>query len=476
MTVWSSKEVIKATGGKAQGTENWVATSVSMDSRTVGAGDLFIALNGEHFDAHKFVADALDKGAVAAIVSSVPEGIPADAPVVVVDDTLDALLDLGEFSRGRTGAKIIAVTGSVGKSSTKEMLAAAFDVQGQTHAALGSYNNYLGVPYTLASMHAGTDYGVFEIGMNHPGEITPLTVLVQPDIAIITNIAGVHTEHFPGGTDDIAEAKAEIFSGVKKGGAAILNLNDAYFNVLAGYAQDAGIEQIYSFAIDNEDADAYAINVIEGGNGVRADVVILGERKELFLPHGGRHTLMNALPVLLSVKLCHCNLDKSIKALSTNEPLAGRGKREYLDYGDPENPVTLIDDSFNASPTSMQAGFKVLALIDPGRGGRRIAILGDMLELGADEKQQHADLALPLRAANIDLVYTCGSLMKNLHDALPPEQKAVHKESSTELAQIVPDALIPGDVVMVKGSKSSKMGVVVEAMRKVEKCKNQQEK
>ena len=475
MTVWSSKEVIKATSGTLHGNENWAATGVSMDSRSVSQGDLFIALNGEYFDAHKFVADAFENGAVAAIVSHVPAGLSVDAPLVVVEDTLDAMIDLAEFSRARGGAKVIAVTGSVGKSSTKEMLAAAFDVQGQTHAAQGSYNNYLGVPYTLASMHGGTDYGIFEIGMNHPGEITPLTALVQPHIAIITNIAGVHTEHFPGGTDDIAKAKAEIFTGVKKGGLAILNQNDAYFNVLAGYAREAGVEQVYSFGIDTEDADASATNIIEGGNGVRCEVNILGERKDLFLPHGGRHTVMNALPVLLAVKLCHCNLDKAIKALSSNEPLAGRGRREYLDYGDPDNPVTLIDDSFNASPTSMQAGFKVLALIDPGRGGRRIAILGDMLELGKDEKRLHAELALPLRAANIDLVYTCGSLMKNLHDALPPEQKAVHKESSTELAQIVPDALVPGDVVMVKGSKSSKMGVVVEAMRKVEKMKNQQE-
>ena len=475
MTVWSAKEVVKATNGKILGAENWAATGLSMDSRSVGEGDLFIALSGDNFDAHDYVAEAFEKGAAAAIVSKKPNGLSEDASLILVDDTFDSMLDLAEFSRARSGAKVVAVTGSVGKSSTKEMLAAVFDVQGQTHAAQGSYNNHLGVPYTLASMHAGPDYGVFEIGMNHPGEITPLTAMVKPDIAIVTNIAAVHTEHFPGGTDDIAKAKAEIFSGVDKQGAVILNRNDAYFKVLGDYARDQGIEQIYSFGID-ADADASATNLVQGANGVRANIRILDEEYSLFLPHGGEHTVMNALASLLAVKLCHCDVAKAVKALAKNEPLAGRGKRESLDFGDPENPVTLIDDTFNASPTSMQAGFKVLALIDPGRGGRRIAILGDMLELGKNEKQDHADLALPLRAANIDLVYTCGSLMKNLHDALPAEQKAVHKETSTELAQIVPDALIPGDVVMVKGSKASKMGVVVEAMREIEKAKGKKEK
>lgn len=475
MTVWSGKEVVKATQGKIVGSDSWAAKGLSMDSRTVSEGDLFIALDGEHFDAHDFVKDAFEKGAVAAIVSKIPRGLNPESSLVVVEDSFDAMLDLAEFSRARTGAKVIAITGSVGKSSTKEMLAAAFDVQGQTHAAKGSYNNHLGVPYTLAAMHAGTDYGVFELGMNHGGELTPLTEMVKPDIAVITNIAAVHTENFEDGTDGVARAKAEVFKGVKKQGAAILNRNDAYFNILKTYAEEEGIGQLYTFGVDVE-ADAVASNILLASNGARADVNILGEERQIFIPHGGHHSILNTLVTLLAVKLCHCDIDKAIKALADNEPLEGRGSRENLNYGDPENPVTVIDDSFNASPTSMQAGFKVLALIDPGRGGRRIAILGDMLELGKDEKKLHADLALPLRAANIDLVYTCGSLMKNLHDALPAEQKAVHKDTSTELAQIVPDALIPGDVVMVKGSKSSKMGVVVEAMRKIGKEKNTQEK
>tara|TARA_R110002124_G_scaffold287365_1_gene474175 strand:- start:111883 stop:113313 length:1431 start_codon:yes stop_codon:yes gene_type:complete len=475
MTIWSAKDAMKATHGTLKGQQDWTATGLSIDSRTVQAGDLFIALNGDNFDAHNYVAAALEKGASAAIVSKIPAGLAANAPLLLVEDCHDSLLDMAEFSRARTGAKVIAVTGSVGKSSTKEMLAAAFTVQGQTHAAQGSYNNHLGVPYTLASMHAGTDYGVFEIGMNHPGEIMPLTAMVQPDIAIITNIAAAHTAHFPGGTDEIAQAKAEIFTGVKPHGAVILNRDDAYFNVLNRIARDESIEQIYSFG-QHEEADARIVNTLEGGNGIRADIEILGVEKQLFLPHGGMHSVMNAVAVLLAVRLCHCDLDKAIKALAGQEPMAGRGKREMLTMGEPENPVTLIDDSFNASPKSMQAGFKVLALIDPGRGGRRIAILGDMHELGSDENKIHADLVLPLRAANIDLVYTCGPLMKNLHDALPVEQKAVHKETSTELAQIVPEALIPGDVVMVKGSKASKMGVVVEAMRKVSVQKDKQEK
>jgi UDP-N-acetylmuramoyl-tripeptide--D-alanyl-D-alanine ligase len=475
MTIWSAKDAMKATHGKLTGQSNWVAAGLSIDSRTVKAGDLFIALNGDNFDAHDYVAAALENGAVGAIVSKLPAGLSPDAPLLLVEDCHDSMLDMAEFARARTGAKIIAITGSVGKSSTKEMLAAAFTAQGQTHAAQGSYNNHLGVPYTLASMHAGTDYGVFEIGMNHSGEIMPLTAMVQPDIAIITNIAAVHTENFPGGIDEIAQAKAEIFTGVKSHGAVILNRDDAYFNVLERYARDQSIEQVYSFG-EHEDADARIVKTLEGANGIRADIEILGIEKQVFLPHGGMHSVMNAVAALLAVRLCHCDIDKAIKALAGQEPMAGRGKREMLNIGVSENPVTLIDDSFNASPKSMQAGFKVLALIDPGRGGRRIAILGDMHELGSDANKIHAELALPLRAANIDLIYTCGPLMKNLHDALPAELKAVHKDTSTELAQIVPEALIPGDVVMVKGSKASKMGVVVEAMRKVSVQKDKKEK
>lgn len=459
--IWTAKEARDATGGRCPG--EWLATGISIDTRTIKPGELFIALKGEHGDGHDYVAQALEKGAAAAVVSAVPSGLDGRADkFLLVDDTFAALQALGQAARRRSGAKIIAVTGSVGKTGTKEMLAAAFSASGQTHASQGSYNNHWGVPYTLAAMHGGTDYGIFEIGMNHAGEITPLSEQVRPDIAIITTVAPVHIENFDG-EKDIADAKAEIFGGMKAGGVAILNRDNCWYDRLASRAAEKGLD-VLSFG-EHHDATARIMDCLEAANGSRVRAEIDGEEVQFSLMMPGRHMACNALAVLLAVKKAGGDMEKAVSALSRMEPVTGRGRREYLDIGDPDNPVTLIDESYNASPIAMNAAFKVLALIDPGRGGRRIAVLGDMLELGKKGPQMHKDLALPLQAADVQLVYTCGTLMKNLYDALPPEQQGAHKKDSAELAKIVPDVLTPGDVVMVKGSNGSKMGVVVEALR-----------
>ena len=299
--------------------------------------------------------------------------------------------------------------------------------------------------------------------MNHANEITPLSQMVKPDISIITTIAPVHVGNFENGMEGIASAKAEILDGMKAGGKIILNRDNEWFNYLQDAALKKGIE-VYSFG-ESKDADARLENVIEAANGSRISATIGGEKIDYTLQIAGRHIAVNSLSALMAVKLAGGDLKKAANAISRQEPIIGRGKRETLDIGDKNNPVTLIDESYNASPAAMRAAFKVLALVDPGRGGRRIAILGDMLELGADGAKHHAELALPLKAANVDLVYTCGKLMKNLHDSLPANQRGVHKENSAELAQIVPDVLVPGDVVMVKGSLGSKMGTIVEALR-----------
>jgi UDP-N-acetylmuramoyl-tripeptide--D-alanyl-D-alanine ligase len=369
---------------------------------------------------------------------------------------------LGAASRGRSGAKIIGVTGSVGKTGTKEMLAAAFGALGQAHASRKSYNNHWGVPLTLASMHAGTDFGIFEMGMNHAGELTALSAQVRPDIAIITTIASVHLEHF-GEERKIAEAKAEIFSGMAQGSFAILNRDNEWFAFLKAEAEKRGVKA-FGFG-ENKGADCLMTDCLEAANGTRVKAQVLDEEVSFTLQVPGRHIALNALAVLLAVKLAGGDVQKAAKALGKMEPIAGRGKKELLNIGDARNPVTLIDESYNASPVAMRAAFKVLALIDPGRGGRRIAVLGDMLELGKQAPQLHADLALPLEAADVQLVYTCGPLMKSLYDALPQDRRGAHKKDSRELAEIVPDVLTPGDVVMVKGSNGSKMGVVVEALR-----------
>lgn len=475
--LWTAQLAVKSVYGRLHGADNWAATGLSIDSRTVKDGDLFIALKGDHGDGHAYVRQALDKGAVAAIVSVLPEDALEGDNLILVEDTLKALEHLGHAARARTGAKVIAVTGSVGKTGTKEMLASAFKTLGQTHYSGKSFNNHWGVPFSLSAMHEGSDYGIFEVGMNHPGEITPLTKQIMPDIAIITTIKPVHIEHFPGGESEIAAAKAEIFNGVKKGGSVILNRDIEHFAALEKAAKTMGIEKIYSFG-GHEEADCRMLDCLEAANGTRVRADVMGDIVDMTLQTLGRHLAENALSVLLAIKVSGGDVRTAAKALEQIEPLPGRGKREYIDMGVEQNPVTLIDESYNASPAAMRAAFKVLAMIDPGRGGRRIAILGDMYELGEDAAQQHKDLALPLKAANVDLVYTCGPLMKNLHDSLPPEQKGVHKEESTELAEIVPDVLVPGDVVMVKGSRGGgekpRMQLVVEAMRALPETRRKQ--
>ncbi|MBI2233831.1 MAG: UDP-N-acetylmuramoylalanyl-D-glutamyl-2,6-diaminopimelate--D-alanyl-D-alanine ligase [Micavibrio aeruginosavorus] len=460
--IWTAPEAEAATGGKAGGV--WAATGLSIDTRTLQPGDLFIALKGDRMDGHDCVSDALTKGAAAVMVSRMPTGVKADAPILLVDDTFTALQGLGRFSRHRSGAKVIAVTGSVGKTGTKEMLARVFGALGQIHASKGSFNNHWGVPFSLAAMHSGCDYGIFEIGMNHAGEIAPLARMVQPDVAIITTVEPVHLENFKS-VEEIADAKAEIFEGLSHGGTAVINRDNPHYARLLAAAKTRGLKTL-SFG-ENQDSDARLEECLLASNGSRIRATVMGEDVSFTLLIPGKHIAMNALSVLLAVKAVKGDLKKALTALETIQPVQGRGNRESLDLGDPKNPVTLIDESYNASPVAMRAAFKVLALIDPGRGGRRIAILGDMLELGADAPRLHAELAMPLQAANVSLVYTCGPLMKNLHDALPPQNRGDHRDNSKELAQIVPDVLVPGDVVMVKGSHGSRMDVVVEAMRKL---------
>ncbi|MEC8664380.1 MAG: UDP-N-acetylmuramoyl-tripeptide--D-alanyl-D-alanine ligase [Pseudomonadota bacterium] len=463
-TIWTAKEAAEATGGRFA--KEWAATSLSIDSRTVEPGALFVAIRGDNSDGHAYVKDALAKGAVAAVVDHVPEDVAGDAPLLIVADTFEALQELGYASRNRCGGKMIAVTGSVGKTGTKEFLAAALEGQGQTHASKASYNNHWGVPYTLANMHAGTDFGVFEVGMNHLHEITPLSRQVRPHVAIITTVEPVHIENFDS-EQQIADAKGEIFAGMDHNGTAVLNRDNKWYAHLKALADTQGVK-VKSFG-EHKDADAHLKSCLLASNGSRIEAVIDGQEIAFTLQFSGKHIAMNALAVLMAIKLAGGDIEKAAKAMGKVEPLAGRGKREYLDIGDKNNPVTLIDESYNASPVAMNAAFKVLALIDPGRGGRRIAVLGDMYELGQNAAQLHEELALPLEAADVQLVYTSGPLMKKLYDKLPEEQKGAHRDDSVELAQIVPEVLVPGDVVMVKGSRGGgekpRMQVIVEALR-----------
>lgn len=463
-TLWTSVTAAQATGGKTNA--EWYATGISIDSRTIQPGDLYIALKGKNSDGHAYVAKALAAGAAAAMVSERPADVAEDAPLLMVENTLSAMELLGAASRHRTSAVAIAVTGSVGKTGTKEMLATAFGVLGQTHASKASHNNHWGVPLSLASMHAGCDYGIFEVGMNHSGEIIPLSKQVKPDIAIITTVEPVHIANFSG-IEEIADAKAEIFSGMDHTGTAIINRDNSQYARIAAAAKTQGVN-ICTFG-EHEESDAQLLECVLAANGTRVKARIMGKDLSFTLLIPGHHIAMNALAVLLAVHVSGGDIEKAARALETIQALAGRGRRDHINIGDAENPVVLIDESYNASPVAMKAAFRVLAMIDPGRGGRRIAVLGDMYELGSDAAKLHRELALPLQAAGVSLVYTCGPLMKNLYDALPEQQRGAHRDDNVELAQIVPDVLRPGDVVMVKGSRGAgekpRMQVIVEAMR-----------
>lgn len=473
---WTYDEILSATGvsntlesGMQKPLE--AACGVSIDSRSTLPGNIFICLRGDKMDGHDYAAKAVENGAVVVIAERhLPEILAARQ--IIVEDSLKALEQLGRFARASAGGKIIAVTGSVGKTGTRQMLQHAFAPFGQIHASQKSYNNHWGVPLTLSNMPHGSDFGIFEMGMNHTGEMAHLTDMVRPHVAIITNIAPVHIENFADGIEGIARAKAEIFGGMDAHGLVILNRDNPQYDLLASLARANEVSKIFCFG-RHEDADARLLDCLVARNGTRVRARICGEDVEFTLKDSGEHLALNALSVLLAVKLLGYDLRQSIRGLSEFTPPAGRGAREYINVGDPQNPVTLIDESYNASPVAMEAAFKVMALIDPGRGGRRIAILGDMYELGSNSPQIHRDLALPLQAAGVDLVYTCGPLMKNLYDAIPEQNRGAHSNDSPELAQIVPDVLVPGDVVLIKGSRGGgkipRMQMVVEALREIPK-------
>lgn len=472
--LWNAVEAAKATGGRLVGAQNWKALRLSMDSREVKTGDLFIALKpdteGDKYrtsgmDGHDFVQFAIDNGAVAVIVD---HEMNVDIPQLIVKDTMIALEDLGQFAHARAGLqKSIAITGSVGKTGVRDMVETAFKGAGmRTHASIKSYNNSIGVPYTLSNMRASTDVNVSEVGMNYKDEITPLSKQIHPDIAIITWVADVHIENFNNDIKGIVNAKSEIFNGMKSDGIAIIPRDNDFYNDLAANARTAGVSKIYSFG-EHGDVDAKLIDCILAANGTRVTANIMGEDVSYTLQIAGKHIAINSLSSLLSVKLSNGDVQTAAKALEKIEPLPGRGNRVKIQSSVVDNPITLIDESYNASPVAMNAAFKVMAMVDPGRGGRRIAVLGDMLELGNRARDMHEGLAMPLQAAGVDLLYCCGKNMKSLYDKMPPANQGAHTHTSKELAEIVPDALIPGDVVMVKGSLGSKMNTVVEAMRKM---------
>ncbi len=456
-TLWRSADAAAATGGRAS--RAWQAAGVSIDSRRIEAGDLFVALEGPRFDGHDFVAAAFERGASAAVVSRLPDGVGADRPTLLVGDTFAALNDLARAARGRSEARVIAVTGSVGKTGTKDALGLVLSEQGRTATSLGNLNNEFGVPLSLARLPAEADYAVFELGMNRPGELEPLSRMVRPDVAIITTIAPVHTEFFEF-VGDIADAKAEVFAGMD-GGTAVLSRDNVYFAILAVAAYAAGIEHVVGFGAHPE-AKVRAVDSVPRADSSLVTVDIGGRLLEYRIGLPGRHWVTNSLAVLAAVDAVGADIEAAAAALAGFTAPRGRGGRRRVALG--AGDFELIDDSYNASPASMRAAFETLGIAEPGPGGRRVAVLGDMLELGANGPMLHAGLRDALVSSGADLVFTVGPNMAHLRDALPKRLCAGHAETAGALAPVVAAAVRPGDVVCVKGSLGMAMSEIIEAL------------
>ncbi len=466
--IWRASDLPGLMEGRAPVPLTGDIGSVSIDTRTLEPGALFFAIKGEVHDGHAFVLAALDKGAAAAVVDRAHAGAYGPkAPLIVVEDVLQAMERLGIAARARMRGPVIAITGSVGKTSTKEMLRIALSRQlksdrpARVHASVASYNNHWGVPLTLARMPGDSDFGVFEIGMSNPFEILPLSAMVRPEVAIVTTVEPVHLAQFRS-IEAIADAKGEIFSGLEPGGVAILNGDNAHAGRLAAHAGASRAGRIVRFG-SQQGMDIRLLEAHLDPDFSLVSAEVFGIPVTYRIGAAGRHFAMNSLAVLGAVHVTGGDLALAALSLTEFGSVEGRGKRVVLRVGDAK--FTLIDESYNANPSSMRAALAVAGSMPRGARGRRIAVLGDMLELGPEAGSLHAGLLEPVVDNDIDLVFAAGPLMRGLYQTLPADRRGAYAEASDGLAPLLCDAIQPGDVVMVKGSLGSKMGRVVAALK-----------
>jgi UDP-N-acetylmuramoyl-tripeptide--D-alanyl-D-alanine ligase len=459
--LWTSLELTAALGADPDGGENVAVTGVSIDTRSLQPGDLFVALIDQR-DGHEFVSAAFKAGAGAALVGRKYSRQEGDGVLFRVSDPLDGLVALGQAARERLSpdARVIGVTGSAGKTGTKEMLRACLSRLGVTHASEKSYNNHWGVPLTLARMPADTRFGVFEIGMNHGGEIRPLTKMVRPHAAIVTTVEAVHLEHFAS-VAEIADAKAEIFEGLLPDGAAIIKHDNPFAGRLEAVAKKLGVKPV-TFGFD-DNADVRGSDFSASDDGCDMTVNLGSKAFPVHLAMPGRHIAENALAVAAALDAIGADVKTALSVLAELAPPAGRGARSRLYVGGGE--VLLIDESYNANPASMTAALATLGSVPRQKYARRIAVLGDMLELGSEAPALHAGLKSAVDAADVDLVFACGPHMKGLYDALPAGKKGGYSLSSPPLETAVADHLRAGDVVMIKASNGTRLGAVVAALK-----------
>ncbi len=453
--LWTSAEIAAAVGGRAGAP--FAATGVSIDTRTLLPGDLFVALNGTR-DGHEFIPAALAAGAAGSLAAR-----PAPGPTVIVGDTLEGLEHLGEAARVRARqARRGAVTGSVGKTSVTQAIRAGLARAGPAHGSVKSYNNHIGVPLTLARMPATTRRAIFEIGMNRPGEIAPLARQVLPHAVAITNVEAVHVENFPGGEAEVAKAKAEIFQGVERGGVAVLNADNPWFDYLKGEARRAGAKpRVFGRA---RGADAQLMRFSPAPGGASVEAILDGKAVEFPIAQSAAHWGPMSLCAVLMLLALDVDLDTTLAALAAFQPLDGRGAERVV--RGPAGAFTLIDESYNASPVSMAAALAALG----ARSGaaRRIVALTDMLELGASSAERHAALAAPIDAAKADLVFCAGPAMESLWNSLPAARRGAWAPTAADLAPRLAEAVAAGDVVMVKGSHASNAAALVAALAALE--------
>ncbi|MDX3925068.1 MAG: UDP-N-acetylmuramoylalanyl-D-glutamyl-2,6-diaminopimelate--D-alanyl-D-alanine ligase [Shinella sp.] len=460
--LWTSEDIVAATHGRPIGSLPQGITGISIDSRSIKEGEAFFAIRGERMDGHDFAGIAAANGASLLVVSEAK--LPAlgrlTVPMIVVPDVLQALVDLGCAARDRSAARIIAVTGSVGKTTTKEMLRHALSACGSVHASVASFNNHWGVPLTLARMPENTSYGVFEIGMNHPDEIRPLAKMVRPHVAIITTVAPVHIGHFKD-ISEIAAAKAEIFEGIVAGGHALLNRDNDQFKRLEQAAREADVTNIETFGAHAK-SDFRLIEFASGPQGNVLWAAVGGQTLEIPMEAPGRHLAENAVAVLGAAHLVGADIEKVMTAIAHFSPGKGRGERHRLLV--PGGTITVIDESYNANPASVRATLALLRDTLPGEGGRRIAVLGDMLELGENAAKIHQDLAGPIVEAGISDVWLAGESIAALKDALPETVNVEYYGDAGSLAQFASQAVRAGDVLMIKASNSIGFAKVVQAL------------
>lgn len=456
--LWTWDNLVPAAIGVADGRPATPITGFSIDTRSLQPGEVFVALKDVR-DGHDFVLQAFRQGAAAALVSTEYKRVPEDGALLRVADTLQGLRDIAAGARRRTDARIVAVTGSVGKTGTKEALRACLSQLGPTHAAEKSFNNHWGVPLTLARMPADVRYGVFEIGMNHAGEITPLTALVRPHVAIVTTVEPVHLEFF-GTTEKIAEAKAEIFGGLEPGGVAVINRDNEHFALLAQRATEHGA-RIVSFG-RHENADVRPEVFTLDAEGSDIAVRIGGRLITYRVGAPGAHIAQNSLAVVAALDALGVDVEKGISALADVRATKGRGERREVAV--PGGSILVIDESYNANPASMRSALAAMATVPRARFPRRIAVLGDMLELGENSGDLHAALKDPVDAAEVDLVFASGESMQRLFEALPAGRRGAWAPKSEGIAAALGDAVRAGDVVMVKGSLGSRMALLVDLL------------